>query len=159
MDLSQEGEGAIDEDEQKLLDALERVENENPTRQRIRAIFGGMDDDNSGYVTRTELKEGLMELGVPGDSDDMDTLLMHIDDDGDGRVGVDEFLAAFKGLGVEKTLERERKVHKRRRIKAAKRLRKLAALFEEFDTNNGALFTHVYLALTPGLADVWLRLG
>ena len=47
-----------------------------------------MDNDNSGYVSRAELKEGLMDIGVPGDSDDMDTLLMHIDDDGDGRVGV-----------------------------------------------------------------------
>jgi Ca2+-binding EF-hand superfamily protein len=83
-----EGEGAIDEDEQKLLDALDRVERENPTRQRIRQIFGGMDNDNSGFVTHTELKEGLMELGVAADSEDMDTLLMEIDVDGDGRVGM-----------------------------------------------------------------------
>eukprot|EP01046_Picozoa_sp_COSAG06_P004093 COSAG06_NODE_167_length_21546_cov_35.001352_16_plen_79_part_00 len=58
----------------------------------------------------------------------MDTLLMAIDDDGDGRVGVDEFIAAFKSLGVEKNLERERKKKKRRRIKEARRIRKLAGL-------------------------------
>eukprot|EP01046_Picozoa_sp_COSAG06_P004092 COSAG06_NODE_167_length_21546_cov_35.001352_15_plen_63_part_00 len=41
------------------------------TGRRIRAIFGGMDDDNSGYVTRKELREGLIELGVP-DTQDVD---------------------------------------------------------------------------------------
>jgi Ca2+-binding EF-hand superfamily protein len=114
-------------------------------------------------------------LLVTAGNSDMDTLLMAIDDDGDGRVGVDEFIAAFKSLGVEKNLERERKKKKRRRIKEvrkqflvstfcvnmiilprqardthrestqkerttvflqARRIRKLAGLFEEFDTNN-----------------------
>eukprot|EP01044_Picomonas_judraskeda_P015649 COSAG03_NODE_2658_length_2552_cov_75.142682_2_plen_122_part_00 len=69
-----------------------------------------MDDDNSGYITRAELRRGLIELGVPDTQDsDMDELMMAIDADGDGRVGVSEFLKAFKSLGVEKNLERERK--------------------------------------------------
>lgn len=135
-----EGEDAIDENEQRLLDAMDRIEKENPTRRKIRAIFGGMDDDNSGYITRAELRAGLLELGVPDTKDsegnsDMDTLMMAIDADGDGRVGVDEFLKAFKSLGVEKNLERERKKQRRRRAKEVRRTRKLAALFEEFDVN------------------------
>ena len=130
-----EGEGGVDADEQALLDAMEKTEKENPTRRRIRAIFGAMDDDNSGFVTAHELREGLEQLGVEPDGGDMENLLMEMDTDGDGRVGVTEFIKAFKKLGVEKTLEKERKRRKRRRIKAAARTRHLAWLFEEFDTN------------------------
>ena len=47
------------------------------------------------------------QLGVEPDGGDMENLLMEMDTDGDGRVGVTEFIKAFKKLGVEKTLEKE----------------------------------------------------
>jgi Ca2+-binding EF-hand superfamily protein len=71
-------------------------------------------------------------LLVTAGNSDMDTLLMAIDDDGDGRVGVDEFIAAFKSLGVEKNLERERKKKKRRRIKEVRKLF-LVSTFGKYD--------------------------
>eukprot|EP01051_Picozoa_sp_SAG22_P005217 SAG22_NODE_302_length_12743_cov_12.397738_15_plen_98_part_00 len=82
--------GVDPEDRDAMMDAL-------------RTFFETMDEDGSGWVEAAELKKGLEKAGM-GDADEIVTaLLTRADNDGDGRVTLEEFLICFEeedALGV-----------------------------------------------------------
>lgn len=66
----------------------------NPEFSGLKEAFEEFDPDGDGVVTLEELGWGLKSLGVLMNADDIDSITAEIDQDGDGRVSFDEFLAA-----------------------------------------------------------------
>ena len=62
---------------------LEAQAGETETQQRVRQLFASMDTDESGWVDRGELREGLRAAGV-ADDEAVEQMLHAADLDGDG---------------------------------------------------------------------------
>lgn len=89
----------------------------------LRNIFGDFDTDGSGYLTATELKAALKELGGTFEElshADAESIVGHFDTDGDGKTSQDEFITFFDDR--VKSAKRERKVKSRQRFQRRFRL-------------------------------------
>ncbi|XP_028794261.1 calcium-dependent protein kinase 29 [Neltuma alba] len=60
--------------------------------------FQYFDKDNSGYITREELRQALTEYGM-GDEATIDEVIDDVDTDKDGRINYEEFVAMMKNAG------------------------------------------------------------
>ena len=66
----------------------------------LRQVFSSFDRDNDGFVTAADLKEAA--VGGPALTDALAQLVVQeVDTDGDGRISVDEFLAALEPDDVD----------------------------------------------------------
>ena len=57
------------------------------------ATFKRLDVDEDGEVTRVELRDGLAKLGEELAEEELDLLMGLLDADGDGSIGLSEFIA------------------------------------------------------------------
>ena len=73
-----------------MLDAAAAIENENPTRRRMRALFNTLDADSSGYLGPDELGAALTRSGM--DSHAVQDFVTAMDTSKDGQICVEEFL-------------------------------------------------------------------
>lgn len=60
-------------------------------------VFKLCDDDNNGQITLPELNSKLSGLGLCLGDDEMEELFLDIDEDGDGKISLDEFKAVMCG--------------------------------------------------------------
>ncbi|XP_028794267.1 calcium-dependent protein kinase 29-like [Neltuma alba] len=60
--------------------------------------FQYFDKDNSGHITREELRQALTEYGM-GDEATIDEVIDDVDTDKDGRISYEEFVAMMKNAG------------------------------------------------------------
>jgi Ca2+-binding EF-hand superfamily protein len=100
----------------------------------LREFFEAMDEDGSGWVESGELKAGLENAGMADGEDVVSALLSRADNDGDGRITLEEFLVCFEeedALGV--SME-ERIARSRNRNNRDPRLAKIRALFAQIDS-------------------------
>nr|CAD70165.1 calcium-dependent protein kinase [Landoltia punctata] len=63
--------------------------------EHLYSAFSYFDKDNSGYITRDELKQALEEHGM-GDADSIREIISEVDTDNDGRINYDEFCAMMR---------------------------------------------------------------
>ncbi|RQM14784.1 hypothetical protein B5M09_004992 [Aphanomyces astaci] len=61
----------------------------------LKTIFEEIDDDDSGHVTASELKEALRNLGLPITDTQIKCLVDEYDVNGDGKIDYSEFTSAF----------------------------------------------------------------
>ncbi|RLO07932.1 hypothetical protein DYB28_003134 [Aphanomyces astaci] len=61
----------------------------------LKTIFEEIDDDDSGHVTASELKEALSNLGLPITDTQIKCLVDEYDVNGDGKIDYSEFTSAF----------------------------------------------------------------
>ena len=61
-----------------------------------RETFRDMDVDNSGYLTVTEIQQGLQKIGVNISKEDITDFIKQVDDNGDGVLTVEEFTALMR---------------------------------------------------------------
>jgi Ca2+-binding EF-hand superfamily protein/CubicO group peptidase (beta-lactamase class C family) len=118
-----------------LLDGLD-LEDREALHDALHEFFNAMDTDGSGWVEALELKDGLSKAGMLNGEDAAMALLNRADDDGDGRVTLDEFLACFEtedSLGVSL----EEKVSRNKKHSGANnpRMRKVRKLFGQVDAD------------------------
>ena len=106
----------MDEGEATMLGAFEQVAEENPFRRRIRSLFAQLDDDNSGWVSRDEIIEGMDRAGLDIDPDAVEDLLVEADADGDGQVTVDELIKAFEQVEKDTLKQAHRDARTNRRL-------------------------------------------
>ena len=61
--------------------------------KRVAEAFDHIDDDDSGYITKKNLKQ---LLGERGTSEQIDKLIEEADTDGDGKISFEEFLVMYR---------------------------------------------------------------
>ena len=68
-------------------------------KEELKDMFGILDRDSNGLVSRQELKHMMTQLGVPLSDKDVDTLMKEIDVDKDGYMSFDDFTNYMKNRG------------------------------------------------------------
>ena len=84
-----DGDGSIDY--QEFLGATIHMSKLNKEEYLLKA-FQHFDTDNSGFITRDELIEGLKGMG----SGDLEGILKEVDKDNDGRINYEEFCTMMR---------------------------------------------------------------
>jgi len=78
-----------------------KVAEQRPIRRRIEAalrrMFRAMDVDGTGYITKDNLKQLLVEVGAGDEVPDseLDAMIKRADKTGSGKVSFEEFVEAF----------------------------------------------------------------
>ena len=88
----------------EVTDALvQRVEKEQ--REAIKDLFFETDDDGSGLLDRSEVKQLAIMLGQKLNSKELDMAMAEMDEDGSGEVDFDEFFAWWVSDKEESALQ------------------------------------------------------
>lgn len=69
--------------------------------QKLKADFRAMDVDNSGFVTRANLKEMAGEANYILSKEELDQTIQSMDSDGDGQISIEEFVASAVRMALE----------------------------------------------------------
>jgi Ca2+-binding EF-hand superfamily protein len=62
--------------------------------EKLKADFGAMDVDNSGFVTRANLQEMASQTNYILSKEELDQTIKNMDSDGDGKISIEEFVAS-----------------------------------------------------------------
>ncbi|XP_035677686.1 calmodulin-like [Branchiostoma floridae] len=60
------------------------------------AAFKMFDKDNSGYIDKNEIIQGMAQLGMQVTEEEAEEMLQEADTDGDGRINYEEFAKTFQ---------------------------------------------------------------
>ncbi|XP_056022748.1 uncharacterized protein LOC130055156 [Ostrea edulis] len=93
-----------------------RMNSVNTEREKIKAVFLGLDKNGKGYLNETEFSSALRELGLNLSNSESRDIFRNIDTNGDGKVMFDEFYDYF----LEKILSQENSLLMKAFIKADK---------------------------------------
>lgn len=85
-----DGNGTIDFEE--FLQMMARKMKETDTEQEIREAFSIFDRDSNGYITASELKYVMSNLGEKLTDEEVEEMIKEADIDGDGMINYDEFV-------------------------------------------------------------------
>ncbi|CAH8626070.1 unnamed protein product [Heterobilharzia americana] len=91
-DMNGDGEMAFDE-------FVRLLSNESDTQEEVsatREAFEVFDTDNDGYITASELRQVMNRVGHSCTDLDVQEMLSEADQDGDGKVTYEEFVAMLK---------------------------------------------------------------
>lgn len=66
-------------------------------RDQLRGVFAVFDKNNDGYITKQELRESLMNIGISAGERDVADMVEKVDFNGDGLIDFDEFCELFSG--------------------------------------------------------------
>ncbi|VDK32833.1 unnamed protein product [Taenia asiatica] len=89
-----DGDGRVTLDEYERALGLKEVP--ETTIDDWRQTFAEMDVDKSGFLTVSEIHEGLLKIGVNITEADISEFIKTVDDNGDGVLTVDEFTALMR---------------------------------------------------------------
>jgi Ca2+-binding EF-hand superfamily protein len=108
----------------------------------VRQAFKQFDTDNDGAITRQEVIQGMKVSGRNFNNDEIDTLFILADRDGDGQIDFPEFALIMIPSAPERISKLKRKYNSKAAVEAA---------FKSFDANNdGAIDSK---ELTAGLKN------
>lgn len=62
--------------------------------QKLRADFDAIDVDGSGFITKEDLVEMARQSNYVLSKEELDKTIEGMDDDGDGKISVEEFVAS-----------------------------------------------------------------
>ncbi|KAL5966227.1 16 kDa calcium-binding protein [Taenia solium] len=89
-----DGDGRVTLDEYERALGLKEVP--ETTIDDWRRTFAEMDKDKSGFLTVSEIHEGLLKIGVNISKADISDFIKTVDDNGDGVLTIDEFTALMR---------------------------------------------------------------
>ncbi|CDS37730.1 Calcium binding protein [Echinococcus multilocularis] len=89
-----DGDGRVTLDEYERALGLKEIP--ETTINDWKQTFAQMDVDNSGFLTVSEIHDGLLQIGVNISKDDISDFIKTVDDNGDGVLTVDEFTALMR---------------------------------------------------------------
>eukprot|EP00091_Calanus_sinicus_P004355 TRINITY_DN14620_c0_g1_i1.p1 TRINITY_DN14620_c0_g1~~TRINITY_DN14620_c0_g1_i1.p1 ORF type:complete len:351 (+),score=118.98 TRINITY_DN14620_c0_g1_i1:185-1237(+) len=93
----------------------------------VRQAFKQFDADNDGAITRQEVIQGMKVSGRDFTSEEIDTLFVLADRDGDGQIDFPEFALIMIPSAPERITKLKKKFNNKAAVEAA---------FKKFDTNN-----------------------
>ena len=85
--------------EERRLINMENLRKEVGNRiadEGLRTVFSAFDADNSGMISRMELKKALSDMGIQTSNHDLDYYMDEMDSDGNGGISMDEFVVFFE---------------------------------------------------------------
>merc|ERR1712176_1530242 len=87
--------GKIDLEEFYIL--MGRKYDNNDKEAEMRAAFLKFDTDGNGYITKSELKKAMKELGEKLSKEELADMMNEADIDGDNKVSFEEFIVMMQG--------------------------------------------------------------
>jgi len=84
------GDNEIDFEEFLILMSSKKPSSDDPDKE-LRDAFAVFDDDNSGSISRAELKKLMKNLGQTLTDAELDAMMDEVDTDGDGEIDFAEF--------------------------------------------------------------------
>jgi Ca2+-binding EF-hand superfamily protein len=74
---------------------MNRILSGQSQEQKMKAIFQQFDTDNSGFITKENIRYAMQKLGQELPPEEIDEILEEHDVTGDGRLSFDEFMRIF----------------------------------------------------------------
>ncbi|CAL4944056.1 unnamed protein product [Urochloa decumbens] len=84
-----DGTGTIDF--HKFLNLMARKLKDTDSEEKLREAFDVIDKDQDGYISATELRQVMTNLGEKVTDQEVEEMMREADTDGDGRVSFEEF--------------------------------------------------------------------
>ncbi|KAI8504285.1 hypothetical protein Bbelb_183530 [Branchiostoma belcheri] len=75
---------------------LTRMQQSKALADSALAAFRMFDKDNSGYIDKDEIIQGMAQLGEQLTDEDAEEMLQECDTDGDGKINYEEFVKTFQ---------------------------------------------------------------
>eukprot|EP00096_Caligus_rogercresseyi_P011314 TRINITY_DN4411_c0_g1_i1.p1 TRINITY_DN4411_c0_g1~~TRINITY_DN4411_c0_g1_i1.p1 ORF type:complete len:154 (+),score=54.11 TRINITY_DN4411_c0_g1_i1:49-510(+) len=88
-EVDKDGTGSLDFPE--FLQIMGKRNYEEKAEEQIREAFKVFDRDGNGFITKSELRVVMMNLGEKLSEDEIDTMIADADIDGDGTINYEEF--------------------------------------------------------------------
>ena len=100
---------------------------------KLKATFDELDSDGSGTIAADELSSALRKLGYNVPAKQCEALLKKVDQDNDGQVSFDEFVAFFGELACTPNKTPTAPIHRRHHFKPLPHLRVRPARLARLD--------------------------
>lgn len=78
---------------------MAKKENDEEAEDEIREAFKVFDGDGNGFISRTELRHVMMNLGEAVSEEECDAMVEEADVDGDGSINYEEFYMMMTSAG------------------------------------------------------------
>ncbi|XP_071160620.1 uncharacterized protein [Mytilus edulis] len=89
-----DGNGIIDFDE--FINMMIRRNNSEESDETLREAFNIFDHDNNNFITCADLRYVIKSLGLDISDETIDEMVREADEDGNGKVGVEEFIKIMR---------------------------------------------------------------
>ncbi|XP_072971799.1 calmodulin-1-like [Typha angustifolia] len=91
-----DGNGTIDFEE--FLNLMAKKMKETDADEELKEAFDVFDKDKNGFISPSELRSVLINLGEIMTDEEVEEMIMEVDMDGDGQVNYEEFVHMMKGV-------------------------------------------------------------
>ncbi|XP_072991807.1 calmodulin-1-like [Typha latifolia] len=95
-EVDMDGNGTIDFEE--FLNLMAKKMKETDADEELKEAFDVFDKDKNGFISPSELRSVLINLGEIMTDEEVEEMIMEVDMDGDGQVNYEEFVHMMKGV-------------------------------------------------------------
>ncbi|KAI5397774.1 Calmodulin-3, variant 2 [Lathyrus oleraceus] len=95
-EVDADGNGTIEFDE--FLNLMARKMKDTDAEEELREAFKVFDKDQNGYISASELRHVMMNLGEKLSDEEVKQMIKEADMDGDGQVDYDEFVKMMMAI-------------------------------------------------------------
>ncbi|KAJ1820379.1 hypothetical protein LPJ60_003244 [Coemansia sp. RSA 2675] len=94
-EIDADGNGTIDL--QEFIALMERHSSKSCEQEELREAFKVFDKDDNGFITKSELRQAMKDLGENLTDKEIDAMILEVDDDANGEIDFKEFSKMMTG--------------------------------------------------------------
>ncbi|KAJ2693957.1 hypothetical protein H4218_005815 [Coemansia sp. IMI 209128] len=94
-EIDADGNGTIDL--QEFIALMERHSSKSCEQEELREAFKVFDKDDNGFITKSELRQAMKDLGENLTDKEVDAMILEVDDDANGEIDFKEFSKMMTG--------------------------------------------------------------